>query len=449
LSFVDIIKLKDLFELKMFHAEGTKKKDKSSDELKLIFNGGSSTQFMQARPALVRAFIIEGAWVYVNYHPALGLGPCELPALGAAIVEDTFTDPKPLMTDVIVAGILQGRIDDRNELAQFQLDQLVALPLAAMNAHARLIRTMDIRNAQATDVLKIEESRQQVQKDLLTMLQRWESMSKDHAKKQAGALRVYTKCLGPEPLAHISDEIDAGHIRAAWIKLNRRYNVTVGGHANVQGILQQLNEAYFNPAGDSIIEHIHDMKMMALQTREAGVGAGIEDAMLLQFILRSVEKSRDKDFLADVEFINRHIPPLTLAEAEGVFQRTQSRKDAQEMLAHASRKLGKKDKRAHLAEVQAAISLLEKEKTNKKKKTGAAAPATPDPKKWLTREEKDALYCPKCKGYGHFERNCFSDKTCRECKAVGHIEKFCPKLTGKPVPVAKKVIVADLWKGKK
>jgi hypothetical protein len=424
----------------MSKADGHKKRDKETDgELKLIFNGGSSTQFMQARPALVRAFVIEECWIYVNYHPELGAGPCELPALGAAIVENSFTDPMPLLNNVVVAGIIARKIQDRRDLAQFQIDQLAALPGGAMDANTRIVRIMDIGNLLATDILKIEESRSQIEKDLLT---------KDHGKKQGGALKVFTKCLGPEPLAHIAEELDAGNYRAAWVKLNRRYNVTVGGHANVQVILQQLNDAQFNAAGDSIIEHIHDMKMLAMQTREAGVGAGIEDAMLLQFILRSIEKSRDKDFMVDVEHINRHPTGMTLAEAEAVFQRTQARKDAQDAMRQGNRKVGQKDKRLYLAEVQAAISLLEKEKNNSKGgKKPKAVKKGPDMSKWS--EAKKALQCTKCGNRGHLEVDCWSDKICAKCGKTGHIPLICRAVDNPNTSSDKKVKIADMWKNKK
>jgi hypothetical protein len=427
----------------MSKQDGRKKtEDSKSGDLKIIFNGGSSTDFQRARPDLVRAFIQNECWDLVNVSPPVPVpGTDPIQYVAAAIAEDLCSELKPA-TD---ATVVQGIITAKRALRQTQYNDQLTIYAAALAAGTLTGAMHGIKVMEAEIKLEgyftaIELERPEIEKRLLTALERYEKLNDVHNKRKASCMKVFMHCLGAEPRSHIAAELDREMYRRAWNKLNARYHVQIGGTGSVKTILEKLSQSVFNPLQESIMEHIHDMKILAMQTQGAGgAGQGIQDDLLLTYILKSVERSREKEFMKDVDHITRF--NMTLAQAEEIFQRTQALIDIKEKMDHIprDRRVGDKNKRAFLSEVQAALSVLEREKSKNEKKPQNMA-------NWS--EAKKKLKCGKCKLLGHLTINCWSDHVCQKCGKTGHIEGICKFKPVEGKDEGSKVKIAELWKKK-
>ncbi len=314
-----------------------------------LFNGGSAYDWMLAKPKIRERFIENSCWSYIDVHPVAvgvvagavgvpgggagaGVAPAgvaggggaaaPLPAVVGALVEDMFTTARPVAdVDAATAIITLQRqeiIDayDDNDAA------IALLPGAVLNANQRALALHNSQCERRKEIVRNDNTRETVLARLVSAVVQWEKDKLMHENKQAACLKVYNTSLGPSPLAVIRGELSTMSFRNAWAILNAHYATSVGGQQNVSDVLQLLNTAVFTPSQKTVHEHIEDMLTIANEVTVFGA-VPLQDEVVLDYILNSLEKSACKDFEDDLKDIRRR--ELTLVDARRLFQKTESR----------------------------------------------------------------------------------------------------------------------------
>ena len=426
---------------------------KSSDKL---FNGGSAYDCMLAKPKIRERLIENSCWSYVDVHPvaagvvaaAVGIAggaPAPIVAAVGALVEDMFIIPKPVADNDAATAIIDAqRLEiiatyDDNDAA------IAALPGAVMNANARALALHTSLCERRKEVMRNDNTREVVLARLVNSVVQWEKDKLIHENKVSACLKVFNTSLGPSPLAVIRNELTTLSFRNAWAALNAHYATSVGGQQNVSDVLQLLNTAVFIPQQKTVHEHIEDMLTIANEVTVFGA-VPLQDEVVLDYILNSLEKSACKDFEDDLKDIRRR--ELPLVDARRLFQKTESRllvrKSVEKQASKRQRHEGVfTSQAAALTDaINAATGLLANASPNKKQNGGS-------PNKRINPFADHT--CSVCGNKGHQEERCWSTVVCHKCKKTGHLAKFCPSdgdnTNGNKT--SKKVSIGDLFAEKK
>jgi len=406
--------------------------------------------FMIAKSSLIMAFKSEKCYDYVDPnagpHIAVADGGRGTAVLGAAIVEDMYT---PVTAPDIGAPVVNAILTAKRAAIQAVHDDHVARATTLsttvhgtgfiITARELAIAINDSLTDTAQKLLAVDNERPTIEARLLAALVRWEKLKEAHEEKVAGCIRVFTSCLGPDPKSHLQAELEANQFRKAWVKLNAKYDIRVGGHSNISDLFKILNNVVFNPNEISISEHCEKIRNLCAVSSTYG-DVNISDNLMLTYILESVEKSNVKEYVDVVNDVR--IRELTLQEAEQQFQRVHSSlmvkkatiKAIKQEVTPKDRKKEKRKFNVNLTELAAVIQELGGQP---KKAKALAAGASSD-------------LCTKCGKAGHSTEGCWAEIVCKKCGGKGHPEWRC-KTKGDfdPNKKQKQVQIGALFKAKK
>lgn len=380
----------------------------------VIFNGGSTYEFLIARPKIREKFIENECWNYVGplpMAPALMAQALGVPAVAAppgpavpnAIIEDLFTAPIPVANlDAAQAIIANKRLAIETTYEENEMD-LWDLPPGTMSVTELNIAITKNDAERRKEILKVENDLDKVLEGLLAAVVRWDKDKALHEKKVASCLRVYNSVLGPGPLASIREDLANLRFRAAWIHLNEHYALTANGTQNMSQIAGLLNSAVFDPKHKSMHEHIEEMVLIGNEVTVYG-GLAIPEELMREYVMVSIEKSNCDEFADDIKYARRH--NSTLQELRDMLQITVSRLEINKSINSL------KKKRDHDLEEQVRAAVENKMKASKKSKTSAGKTSA-------------GHKCSHC-GKPHKDENCWTIAVCDSCKKTGHISRFCP-----------------------
>ena len=380
----------------------------SKSHSEVIFNGGSTYDFVIAKGKLRQKFIENQCWNYVipnqvenNVEQMLGTSSSSsTPA--DQIVEEMFAIPKPSAEPSIVDKMIEEKFNILNQVYQnvnthTQEDESQGLDTVEANK----VRLNNI-NKYEEEKGKLELSRESILNTLLNAITRWDKDKAIHEEKQANCMKVFTKYLGPGPLSLINKEINELKFRAAWVKLNKHYSLGAATQQNISQVISLLSNSVYNK-NKSIQEHFEEMISIAHEIDQVG-GVKIANELLLEYILSSIERSSAfSTYEDDIKAIRRQGD--NLQKAQSILQITQSN-NASKLTVE---KFGMK---RHFSSEYATVAV-----TNNKKKSKVSN---------VVNKTFSCIHCNK----PHASEKCWSIATCSKCNVVGHIARFCPEKIG-------------------
>ncbi len=407
----------------------------------VVFDRGGAYEFALARNKIRQRFIEMECWSYVDpadpaaiaIAAAIGVPPGGAPpgpAVPLALLENVFGDPPPIANLAAAQTIAADRrlaaetMFDLNEAELWDMD-------GVMEGDEIQIAVMRNDIERRKEILKIESSVPDIERNLLTSLTQWDKDKALHEKKQANCMRVFNTALGPGPLSVIREDLIAMRFRRAWVRLNDHFGLAGEGQSNTSQVLKLLSNALYD-IGRSLNAHIDEMIMIASELPAFGGGA-MPAELLREYVIASVEKSGHVKLLADCDHIRR--AELTLERARDIFQMTISKEATEKSVNKALRKTKREDREGLLAEAEFAAAAAGMTLSSKKIKKSVKGDGKP--------------VCKHC-GKPHQSDACWTLVTCNVCGKTGHPDRYCPETnTAKKSVSTKTVSMGGVFAAKK
>jgi hypothetical protein len=409
-----------------------------SEPIQKKFHGHSSIDWMIFLPKFRRAFIENECWDYVDPSPAHVLdwaaaallappGPGGLPVV-EAVLEELFDTPRPIANEDAVTAFINQEILE--SLAVFTANSALleaaripaapAVPTAeqVLNNETYQRALLNQRQDLGTRNFNIRRNRPVILKRLMDAVVQYDKDKKIHAEKQSKCMKVFTTYLSESALSIVREELNEFRFRKAYTNLNKHFALSVGGTQNVSEIFAVLNAIVFKPNKCTLSQHIENMLVIANEVTL--FGNRLDDSMILNYILTSIENSKDRSFDEDCAHVRRF--DLTLAQAITLFQKTESRLAVKREVDHLNEKKIKSPRLQH--------ALLTDEKSPSKRQRVEIVPCTN----------------PGClKPKGHTTSQCWLSKPCPICDKPGHFVKDCPDKPKRMDASPAKVSVTDVF----
>ncbi|MBL4704061.1 MAG: DDE-type integrase/transposase/recombinase [Flavobacteriales bacterium] len=427
-----------------------------SKSSRVIFNGGSSMNWMIAKAKITKFFVQEDVWDLIASQPkipnpvqvqanealqrvfhlmkataleAAGDDPIAIDAANALemgplpyeVIEDVdppVTESVFILVEPTVETFVNRQIHSQREMTERTFNELetslneqvgmVGFPAARVNTERFRLHT-----DRSLQLLKISNTRVALERGLENAKIAWESAKMKHGEKTGKCMKVFNMSLGSTPLALIHRYLSRSEFRQAWNHLNHHFALEIGGQQSMMEVISALGNVVFNPKETSILEHIDFLQRIASEMIMAGK-VDLPESLILEYVLKSIEKSSVTTFIQDIEHIRRLEKP-TMALAIGLFQKTES-KTLMELHVH------KND--ANTTDVQQAQLITEVNKLRNE----VARLSNPHQLLNITRPNIKGKFKGKCNGcgkMGHTLKNCWKKVPCFKCGKLGHGAKFC------------------------
>lgn len=351
-----------------------------------------------------------------------------------------FARPCPVgEEDARIQSLIDSQIEAVNANTEANIAVIENIPANQMNAAARNLEFARIRMKANDEIMKINNSRPNLVKDLENSIALFEKREEAFNQKVADAVKVFYSMLCTGPLAVAEPFLKMGQPRAAFHALNVYYKAGVGGQQVSSTVMQQLQSYRVDPKEGSLSEHMANIKNLALVWEGGGINPPLNETFLMQCFLNSLSQHTDQ-YKDEVKYImmnnlNWEAAKLKLQERESV------------LVAERSQPPKKRFKEGRGDDIHSLLTFFNK--VSKSLKRSGANPAEALAAAAGGSPQKKAVpTCAKCGKRGHETIDCWMDKTCPKCSKKGHIEKFCPDVTGKPFgsPSKKPVKVTSLLK---
>lgn len=108
------------------------------------------------------------------------------------------------------------------------------------------LEMMKIDNMRIVEMLKIENSENQLRDKFLSATKDWRNHREQHTKTVGKCMAIFNSCLGESARSVIKEHLKANNFRAAWFALDRHYHLGIGGQQNVAEVVNQLTNIVYN-----------------------------------------------------------------------------------------------------------------------------------------------------------------------------------------------------------
>lgn len=258
----------------------------------VLFSNGSSLDWQRSREKLVNKFKEEGCWTLV-----------EVPT-------DMVPEPNPLINQLLLVEVLFNEVEpSRNTIEEklVQYDQecetLHAENVALINA-AGLTASDRAKQLLANnqDFSKRKFNRKQVGEDLekifLNQVSLYESKKREHERKVASCIKVFTNYIGPSALSVVKTHLEQNKFRRSWYELDKHYSADSGGRQTRTTVYNILNNLSFE--GRNFTNHLKNFNDLVDQS--ISLGHTIDSDMRFQLLSDSIKRGNNRDYDKTLEY---------------------------------------------------------------------------------------------------------------------------------------------------
>ena len=349
---------------------------------RVFFNGGDAMEFVYFKHKFQNEFVHESCWDLVEPKPPIIVDGVSTPNL----IETNYSTPAPVFA-VIVDDEIASQIARVDANHQAQIIELNQLPFTQAK---KLEESWKLTSAAANEKTRIENSRSSLETKFHALLKNHEDKTKEFQTKVGRCMGVFNKCLGEAAKVVIKDHLANHRFRAAFHQLGVHFHIGLGGHHNVQRIVEQVSSSTWDGQED-ILSHISEIQVL-VDEMDSITGTVTPSEMVLSWCLTSIRKSGNPCYEDDIKWIEHS--NLNLQQSIQLLQKTSSR-------------IGLENK--YLLNSNPNLS----EQANMTIKT--------------TNEKK---FCTKCKKTGHYDVECWRDVQCNKCGRKGHPGNRCRSNAG-------------------
>jgi len=252
----------------------------------ILFSNGSSLDWQRSRDKLVNKFKEEGCWTLVDIAP--NMVPEPDPLLNQVLlVEVLFTEIEPSRQSIEEKLIAYDQECDAFHAENMNLINAAGLP-AADRAKQLLSNNQDLA--------KRKFNRKQVGEDLekvyISQVSLFESKKREHDRKVANCIKVFTTYIGPSALSIVKTHLEQNKFRRSWYELNKHYSADSGGRQTRTTVYNILNNLSFE--GQNFTNHIKTFNDLVDQSIE--LGHTIDDDMRFQLLYNSINHGTNRDY---------------------------------------------------------------------------------------------------------------------------------------------------------
>lgn len=409
-------------------SKNTAKSDSSVKRInvqKSCFDGGDAVTFYIWIPRFLAELNSKKALDLVAYE---GI-PGALDADGAPVETPMgFARPCPVgEEEAYVQAQIDSQIAAVNATVEANIAVIQGIPANQMNAAARNLETARITMKANDEIMKINNSRSSINKDLENSIALFEKREEAFNQKVADAVKVFYSMLCSGPLAVVEPFLKEGRPRAAFHALNVYYKAGIGGQQISSLVMTKLQNYRVDLKEGSLSEHMSAIKNLAHVWEGGGINQPLDETFLMNGFLESLGNHSDQ-FKDEVKHIRMN--NLTWEQAKLKLQERESILVAERSSSKKQHPKEVKMDNIHSLLTSALTKVVKSLK--RPRETAAAAASEVAAASGGSPQKKTQPTCTKCGKRGHEAGSCWSDMTCPKCRAKGHIEKFCPVITGKP-----------------
>jgi len=336
---------------------------------RVFFNGGDAMEFVYFKHKFQNEFVHESCWDLVEPKPPIIIDGNPTPDLS----ETTYSLPAPSYA-TIVDDEIASQIARVEATHQAQINELNQLPFTQAK---RLEEGWKLSSAVANEKTRIENSRSNLETKFHSLLKNHEDKMKESQTKIGRCMGVFNKCLGEAAKVVIKEHLANHRFRAAFHQLGVHFHIGLGGHHNVQRIVEQVSTSTWDGQED-ILSHISEIQIL-VDEMDSITGSVTPTEMVLSWCLSSIRRSNNHCYEDDIKWIEHS--NLNLQQSIQLLQKTSSR-----------------------------IGLEKSSLMNSNSSEQAM----------MVKVNDDKKFCNKCKKIGHNEQECWRDVQCNKCGKKGH-----------------------------